>query len=164
MTNVTTSNLPNRPRIGLRSLLLAGALALLTFALTASPASAKTYGVHHYCAASASSNQSTWVPPNSYCQKGTGGQPAQLVGSFGWNEAGTGHAGQRFCAIIDVYSTSSGVLVHRYKTCTTTSNTVRTNMTNGTYLNQNKYIMFASVYNGSSQRLNLGGTAAGWRY
>lgn len=151
-------------RRGLRGVVLAAALALSMLALTEASASAKTYGIHHYCAASASSDQSTWVPPNSYCQKGTGGQPAQVVGSFAWNEAGTGNAGQRFCAIIDVYSTSSGLQVQRYKACTSTSNTVRTTVTNGAYLNQNAYIMFASVYNGSSKRLNLGGSAAGWRY
>jgi hypothetical protein len=146
-------------------MLLAGAMALMLLPFAASNASAAgTNGVHHYCAATASSNQSTWVPPNSYCQRGTGGQPAQLVGSFAWNEAGTGRSGQRFCAIIDVYSTSSGVLVQRYKNCTSTSNTVRVYMTNGAYMNQSRYIMFASVYNGSSSRLNLGGAAAGYRY
>jgi hypothetical protein len=149
----------------LRSLLLAGALALALIPALESRASAATYGLHYYCAASASSDQSTWVPPNSYCQRGTGGQPAQLVGSFTRNEVGGPRTNQRRCAIIDVYSTTTGLQVKRYKACTAPGEWSKTvQMTNGEYLNQNKYIMFASVYNGSSTRQNLGGTAFGYRY
>jgi hypothetical protein len=163
MSYLIDSTSAGRRGFGLRSLLLAGALALLLIPVMESRASAAG-GVHPFCYPSATSDQSKWVPANSYCQKAQAGYYPQLYGSFFWSDATTGRPGNRFCSIIDVYSLSTGLAVHRYKSCTTSGSSVRATVTNGAYGNRFAYAMFAYVYNGSSVRLPLAGWAAGTTY
>jgi hypothetical protein len=144
----------------LRALLLAAALALLLIPLTASRASASP-GVHHFCQPFATSDKSKWVPPNSYCLKAAPGFHPQLYGDFGFVDATSTAVGQRFCAILDVYSNVTYGFVKRFKSCSTSGYYPPRAQLTSPYTNFFAYSTWAYVYNGSSKPQLLGGAAAG---
>lgn len=144
----------------LRALLLAGALALLLVPLMESRASASG-GIHPFCQPFATSDKSKWVPPNSYCLKAAPGYHTSLYGQFGFVDATSATSGQRFCAILDVYSNITRGFVKRFKSCSYSGFYPPRAQITSPYTNWFLYSTFAYVYNGSSKPQLLGGVAAG---
>ena len=133
-----------------RTMLLAGALALLLVPAMESRASAADTW-NYYCGSN--------VSARSYCLKGSSWGPNQRYGYFTVN-AVEGNAGPRKCAIIDVYSNFNHVMVKRFKACGT-GQQVAVGVTSQ-YKNFWAYSMFAYAYNGSDRTQYLLGYAYGY--
>jgi hypothetical protein len=140
-----------RTRLSVRGLLLAGALALALIPVLESRASAAPT-TNYFCG--------SYVLPNSYCTKSSAWGPPTIYGFF-TSATVEGESGFRKCAILIVYSNTSGLEVARFKNCGTNSHhsVAITSQYNNPWL----YGMFAHVYNGSSQKKGLLGWAIGNR-